>query len=416
VIFLFMVGGPSPLDLFDPKPLLRKWQGKPLPARFGMPVSQFTKGDTPLLASTRTFRRHGRSGLEVSDLMPHLAGCVDDIAFLRSCWATSTVHAPAMYHMHSGRTAMGFPSLGSWVTYGLGSISENLPAYCVLLQPEGTPEGGAPCWGAGFLPAVYQGTLLRKGPNPILNLRPPADVGPERQRRTLDLLRRMNELDLQPGDTELAARIQSYELAFRMQRHAPEAVDLTRETAATKRLYGIDEPRSADFGTRLLLARRLVERGVRFVQVYSGGGPLVTQWDAHDDINANHEKMCGHVDKPIAGLLKDLKARGLLKDTLVVWASEFGRTPMSQGGKGRDHNPYGFTMWLAGGGVKGGQAIGETDEFGLRAARERISVNDFHATILHLLGLDHERLTYLHSGRDERLTDVAGRVVEKVLV
>ena len=235
------------------------------------------------------------------------------------------------------------------------------------------------------------------------------------QRRTLDLLRQMNEVDLKPGDTDLEARIASYELAFRMQRHAPEAVDLARETPATRKLYGLDDPRSVDFGTRLLLARRLVERGVRFVQVYSGGGPLITQWDAHDDINGNHEKMCGHVDVPVAGLLKDLKSRGLLKDTLVVWASEFGRTPMSQGGKGRDHNPYGYTMWLAGGGVKGGQAVGETDEFGLHAVKDKVSVNDFHATLLHLLGLDHEKLTHPHSGRDERLTDVAGRVVKKVL-
>jgi hypothetical protein len=415
VIFLFMVGGPSPVDLFDPKPALAKWHGKPLPESFGKPVSQFTKGDTPLLASTRAFKKHGKSGLEVSDLMPHLASCVDDVCFLRSCWCTSTVHAPAMYQLHSGRTTMGFPSLGSWVVYGLGSASDNLPAYCVLLQPEGTPEGGAPCWSAGFLPAVYQGTLLRKGPAPILNLKPPRGAGGERQKRTLDLLRQMNELDGAPGDSDLEARIASYELAFKMQKSAPEAVDLARESTATRRLYGLDEARTADFGTRLLLARRLVERGVRFVQVYSGGGPLVTQWDAHDDINGNHEKMCGHVDRPIAGLLTDLKARGLLKDTLVVWASEFGRTPMSQGGKGRDHNPYGFTMWMAGAGVKGGTAVGATDEFGLYAVKDKISVNDFHATLLHLLGLDHEKLTYLHSGRDERLTDVAGKVVEKAL-
>jgi hypothetical protein len=415
IIFLFMVGGPSHVDLFDPKPELTRRHGKPLPESFGKPVSQFTKGDTPLLASTRTFKKHGKSGLDVSDLLPHLATCVDDIAYLRSCWCTSTVHAPAMYEVHSGRTAMGFPSLGSWVTYGLGSVSENLPAYCVLLQPEGTPEGGAPCWGAGFLPAVYQGTLLRKGPIPSLNLKPPATVGAEQQRRTLDLLRRMNEADLEPEDTELAARVASYELAFRMQQHAPEAVDLGRETAATHTAYGLDDRRTADFGARCLLARRLVERGVRFVQLYSGGGPIVTQWDAHDDLNANHEKMCGHVDQPIAALLKDLKQRGLLDSTLVVWATEFGRTPMSQGGKGRDHNPYGFTMWLAGGGVKGGQAVGATDEFGLRAEENRISVHDFHATLLHLLGLDHEQLTYLHSGRDERLTDVAGRVVREVL-
>jgi hypothetical protein len=415
VIFLFMVGGPSQVDLFDPKPDLTNNHGQPLPPSFGKPVSQFTKGDTPLLASTRKFQKHGKSGLEVSDLMPHLAGCVDDIAFLRSCWCTSTVHAPAMYELHSGRTLMGYPSLGSWVTYGLGSVNENLPAYCVMTQPEGTPEGGAPCWGSGFLPAVYQGTLLRKGPNPLLNLRPPADVSPEQQRRTLDLLRQMNETDLDPEDGELAARISSYELAFRMQKHAPEAVDLTKETEATHKAYGLDDRRTADFGTRCLLARRLVERGVRFVQLYSGGGPLITQWDAHDDLNPNHEKMCGHVDRPVAALLKDLKQRGLLESTLVVWASEFGRLPTSQGGKGRDHNPYGFTMWLAGGGVKGGQAIGATDEFGLRAVTDRISVNDFHATLLHLLGLDHERLTYPHNSRDERLTDVAGNVVEQVM-
>ncbi len=415
VIFLFMVGGPSHIDLFDPKPALRRYQGQPLPASFGRPVSQFTNGATPLLASSRTFAKHGQSGLDVSDLMPHLAARVDDICFLRSCWCTSTVHAPAMYELHTGRTIMGWPSLGSWVTYGLGSVSDNLPAYCVLLQPEGPPEGGAPCWGSGFLPAIHQGTLLRRGSSPLLNLKPPPGVTLGEQRRTLDLLRRMNEEDLEPGDTELSARIATYELAFRMQQHAPEAVDLARETAATRSAYGLDDPRTADFGTRCLLARRLVERGVRFVQVYSGGGPLVTQWDAHDDINANHENMCGRVDRPIAALLTDLKRRGLLDETLVVWASEFGRTPMSQGGKGRDHNPYGYTMWLAGGGVRGGQAVGSTDEFGLRAQRERISVNDFHATILHLLGLDHERLTFRHNARDERLTDVAGRVIEKVL-
>jgi hypothetical protein len=415
VIFIFMVGGPSPLDLFDPKPALRKYQGQPLPKSFGMPVSQFTKGDTPLLASTRKFQKHGQSGLEMSDLLPNLAGCVDDIAFLRSCWSTSIVHAPAMYELHSGRTLMGYPSLGSWVTYGLGSSSENLPAYCVMLQPEGTPEGGAPCWGAAFLPAVYQGTLLRKGSSPILNLKPPETVSREQQRRTLDLIQRMNQVNLEPDDTELSARIASYELAFRMQQHAPEAVDLSREKQATRAAYGLDDKRTADFGSRCLLARRLVERGVRFVQLYSGGGPLVTQWDAHDDINANHENMCGRVDKPIAALLKDLKERGLLETTLVIWASEFGRTPMSQGGKGRDHNPYGYTMWLAGGGVKGGVAYGSTDEFGLRALTDRVSVHDFHATILHLLGLDHEKLTFLHNARDERLTDVAGQVIEGIL-
>ncbi|VTS02554.1 DUF1501 domain-containing protein [Tuwongella immobilis] len=414
VIFLFMVGGPSHIDLFDPKDELRKRAGQQLPESVGRPTSQFTKGDSPLLPSTRKFQKHGKSGMVVSDLMPHLAKRVDDICFLKSCVCKSTIHAPAMYEWHSGRTMMGFPSLGSWVTYGLGSVSDNLPAYCVMPQPEGVPEGGAPCWSAGILPAVYQGTLLRRGASPVLNLKPPETVGAIQQQKTYDLVKRLSEMDRQPGESELLARIASYELAFRMQQHAPEAVDLSRETQATKAMYGLDRPQTADFGTRCLLARRLIERGVRFVQVYSGGGPLITQWDAHDDLNSNHEKMCGHVDQPIAALLTDLKSRGLLDDTLVIWGGEFGRTPFSQGGRGRDHNPFGFTMWMAGGGVNGGTSVGTTDEFGLYAEERPITVNDFHATILHLLGLDHERLTHRHNGRDERLTDVAGEVVEEV--
>jgi hypothetical protein len=415
VIFMFMVGGPSQLDLFCPKPELEKRRGQPLPESVGRLTSQFTKGNEAILPSSRVFKKHGKSGLWMSDLMPNLAACVDDLCYLNSCWCTSTVHAPAMYELHSGRTLMGYPSLGSWVTYGLGSVSDNLPAYCVLTQPEGVPEGGAPCWGAGFLPAVYQGTLLRKGASPILNLKPPEGVGQEQQRRTFDFIKKLNEQELDPADSELQARIASYELAFRMQQHAPEAVDLTRESEKTRESYGLNRKETADFGTRLLLARRLVERGVRFVQVYSGGGPLVTQWDAHDDVNSNHGKMCGHVDRPIAALIRDLKQRGLLDETLVVWCSEFGRTPTSQGGRGRDHNPLGYTMWLAGGGVKGGQALGLTDDFGLKAVENRISVNDFHATILHLLGLNHEHLTFRHNSRDERLTDVAGTVVREAL-
>lgn len=415
VIFLFMVGGPSQMDLFDPKPELKKWQGKPLPDSIGRPVSQFTKGNEVVLPSTRTFKQHGQGGQWVSDLMPNLASVADEICFLKSCWCHSTIHAPAMYELHTGRTLMGHPSLGSWVTYGLGSESENLPAYCVMPQPQGVPEGGAPCWGSAYLPAVYQGTLLRKGSAPVLNLRPPADVSPEQNRRTFDLVKKLNEMNLPAGDTDLQARIASYELAFRMQSHAPEAVDLSRESVETHRLYGLDNPTTAEFGTRLLLARRLVERGVRFVQVYSGGGPLSWQWDAHNDVNENHETMCGRVDQPIAALIKDLKRRGMLDDTLVVWCSEFGRTPNSQGSKGRDHNPLGYTMWFAGGGVKGGQSIGTTDDFGLNAVESRVSVNDFHATILYLLGLDHTWLTHLHNGRDERLTDVGGEVVVDVL-
>ncbi len=414
VIFMFMVGGPSQMDLFDPKPGLVKWAGKPLPESTGRPKSQFTTGNEVILPSTRKFAKHGNSGIEISDLMPNLATCADDICFLRACWCSNTVHAPAMYELHSGRTQMGWPSLGSWVTYGLGSVSENLPAYCVMPQPEGVPEGGAPCWSGAFLPPVYQGTLLRRGPNPIINLKPPPDTSEEQNKRAFDLVQKLNAAQ-SIGDAELEARASSYELAFKMQKHAPDAVDLAKETESTKKAYGLDDKATADFGTRLLLARRLVERGVRFVTVYSGGGPLVTQWDAHDNINTNHEKMCGHVDKPIAALLKDLKQRGMLKDTLVVWCSEFGRTPNSQGGKGRDHNPHGYTMWMAGGGAKGGTVVGSTDEFGLKTVDDPVGPNDFHATILHLLGLDHEKLTYRHSGRDERLTDVGGFVVEKAL-
>jgi len=412
VIFIFFVGGLSQIDLFDPKPTLAKMHGQPLPESTGRPKSQFTSGQEKILASTRKFKQHGKSGMWVSDMMPRFAEVADDVCFLKSCYSTSTIHAPAIYELHTGRTLMGHPSLGSWITYGLGSPSENLPAYCVMPQPEGVSEGGAPCWGAAYLPAVYQGTLLRKGASPILNLKPQPGVTDEQNKATFDLVQQLNRMNATPSDSELDARMQSYELAFKMQTHAPEAVDLSKETKETKTLYGLDQSRTADCGTRLLLARRLVERGVRFVQVYSGGGPLSMQWDAHDDINGNHEKMCGHTDQPIAALLTDLKRRGMLKDTLVVGCTEFGRTPNSQGSLGRDHNPLGYTMWLAGGGSKGGTSVGETDEFGLNTVKSPISVNDFHATILHLLGLDHEKLTYRHDGRDERLTDVAGEVVE----
>ena len=415
VIFLFMVGGPSHVDTFDPKPALKKYEGQKLPDSYGKVTSQFTTGDTPLLASPWKFARHGQCGMEVSSLYPRLAECVDDICFVRSFYTESVVHAPAMYQVHTGRILMGYPSMGSWVTYGLGSESENLPAYVVMPQPEGTPEGGAPCWGAGFLPAVYQGTVFRAGPNPILNLKPPPGMTPQRQKAALDLLQKMNDLDALDSDTELAARISSYELAFRMQSHAPEAVDLSKEPESIKRMYGLDQKPSADFGARCLLARRLVERGVRFIQLYSGGGPIITQWDAHKDLVFNHEKMCGHTDQPIAALLTDLKQRGLLDSTLVIWGSEFGRLPMSQSGNGRDHNPHGFTMWFAGGGAKGGCVVGETDELGLRGVGDRYHMRDFHATILHLLGMEQNRLWFLHNGRNEKLTDFGGKVIEKVV-
>ena len=413
VIFLFMVGAPSQMDTFDPKPALKKFEGQPLPESLRV-VSQFSDGTTPVLGSPWEFKQHGKSGLPVSSLFPNVARCVDDICFVRSFYTESAVHAPAMYQVQTGRILMGFPSIGSWVTYGLGSASENLPAYVVMPQPEGTPEGGTPCWGSAFLPAVYQGTLLRPGATPIMHLKPPPGVSENRQRATLDLLRKMNEIDTAPGDEEMAARINAYELAFRMQKHAPEAVDINKESEATKKLYGLDENRTREFGTRCLLARRMVERGVRFVQIFHGGGPVSIQWDAHKDLKENHEKMCGMTDQPIAALLQDLKSRGLLDETLVIWGSEFGRLPNSQSGNGRDHNPHGYTMWFAGGGVKGGQAIGATDDFGLYGVGDRYHMRDFHATLLHALGIDQNKLWYLHNGRHEKLTDFGGNVIKQV--
>lgn len=414
VIFLFMVGGPSQMETFDPKPVLDKLHGEQMPASFGEVKSQFVKTGTPLLGSHWKFRQHGQSGIEVSELLPHTAECIDDIAVLRSCYTDSFVHAPAMYQMTSGRVLPAHPSLGSWVTYGLGSESANLPSYCVMTQPEGLPEGGAPMWGAGYLPSYYQGTQLRNGVTPILHLQPSAEISRAQQSNMLKFMRGMNEMNMRADDSELQARIASYELAFRMQQHAPEAVDLSKESAATKRLYGLDSAETREFGTRCLLARRLVERGVRFILLFSGGGPVSTQWDAHDDIKGNHEKMCRWTDKPTAALLKDLKSRGLLDSTLVVWGTEFGRTPVSENGKGRDHNPTAFSMWMAGGGVKGGQVIGQTDEIGFKTVGPRFHPRDIHATMLQLLGLDQMRLTYLHNGRNERLTDFGGNVIEQI--
>lgn len=415
VIFLFMVGGPSQMETFDPKPVLDKLHGQQMPASFGEVKSQFVKAGTPLMGSAWKFKKYGQSGIEVSDLLPHTASCIDDIAVIRSCYTESFVHAPAMYQMINGRVLAGHPSLGSWVTYGLGSESENLPAYCVMTQPEGLPEGGAPMWGAGFLPAIHQGTVLRNGSTPILHLQPSAEISREQQRRMLKFMRGMNELSLDAKDSELAARISSYELAYRMQQHAPEAVDVSKESKETKKLYGLDDPQTVEFGTRCLLARRLVERGVRFVQLYSGGGPVSVQWDAHDNVKTNHEQMCRWTDQPVAALLKDLKGRGLLDSTLVIWGTEFGRTPVSENGKGRDHNTTAFSMWMAGGGVKGGQVIGQTDEIGFKTIGARYHPRDIHATILHLLGLDQMKLTYLSNGRDERLTDFGGNVIEPLV-
>jgi hypothetical protein len=414
VLFLFMSGGPSHLETFDPKPDLQRLHGQRLPDSFGPVKTRRAVDKNKLLATKHTFTKHGQSGIEVSDLLPHTAACVDDLCVLRGCHGDSVTHPESVYLMNTGSILMGKPSLGSWVAYGLGTENQNMPAYAVLPDPSGWVKGGAPAWGNGFLPAAYQGTVLRGGASPILNLDTPKGVNGEQQRRTLDLINRLNQEHLheREADSELAARIAAYELAFRMQSHATEVVDLARETEATKKLYGLDRKETAEFGLRCLLARRMVERGVRFVQVYCGD---TNGWDAHADIESNHTKLCLQSDRPIAGLLHDLKARGLLDSTLVIWGGEFGRTPMSEGATGRDHNPHGFTMWLAGGGVKGGLGHGATDDYGYYAVEDKVHIHDLHATVLHLLGLDHKRLTYRHAGRDFRLTDVAGEVVTGIL-
>jgi hypothetical protein len=414
VIFLFMSGGPSHVDLFDPKPDLIRLAGQPIPESFGTFKTRRNVAKNKLLPPLRPFRQHGQSGIEISDLLPHLARHADEICLLRGCHGDSVTHPESVYMMNTGSILMGRPSLGAWAAYGLGTENQNLPAFVVLPDPGGWVKGGAPAWGNGYLPASYQGTLLRAGASPILYLNTPAGISAEQQRATIEFINRLNREDLRAGEenSELSARIAAYELAFRMQSHAPDVVDLGNETEATKREYGLDNKVTADFGTRCLLARRLVEAGVRFVQVYCGD---TNGWDGHSDMEGNHSKLCAASDLPIAGLLTDLKARGLLDHTLVIWGGEFGRMPMSEGSNGRDHNPHGFSMWLAGGGVRGGQVIGATDSVGLRAAAEKTHVHDIHATILHLLGFDHERLTFRHNGRDERLTDVAGQVITKAL-
>ncbi|HLJ91639.1 MAG TPA: DUF1501 domain-containing protein [Gemmataceae bacterium] len=412
VIFLFMEGGPSHLDTFDPKPELTRLHGQKLPASFGTVITPMGTGGNTLLASKRAFRKVGESGIEVSDWLPQIAGCVDDLAVVRSCWADGLNHVGSVCQMNTGSVLAGRPSMGSWVLYGLGSVNQNLPGF-VVMSDAGEPTGGARNWSTGFMPATYQGTRFRSGSNPILHLQPSAGIDPEQQRRKLELMNALNELHRQPraDEPELSARIAAYELAFRMQATAPEAVDLSAETESIKEEYGLNRPECGEFAHRCLLARRLVERGVRFVQIYCGGG---SQWDAHSNLEANHSKMCARCDRPTAALLRDLKRRGLLDTTLVIWGGEFGRTPMSEGGNGRDHNPYGFTMWLAGGGVRGGQVIGCTDELGLYARENKVHVHDLHATILRLLGFDHRQLTFLHNGRDERLTENSGQIVKEL--
>jgi hypothetical protein len=418
VVQIFCAGGVSHVDTFDHKPELAKHQGQELTGKGK--IDTFFGQPGRLMKSPFAFRRRGKSGLWCSDLLPHLAGCVDDMTFLYTMVGKTSNHTPATFQMNSGFTMNGFPCLGAWLSYGLGTDNQDLPAFVVLPDPRGLPAGGAINWTNGFLPAAHQGVAFRTSGEPIPDLFPPKDVPAAQRRAGSDLLAHMNQefLDADPGDSTLAARVRSYELAARMQVSIPEAVKFSDETEETKRLYGLDDRASEGFGRNCLLARRLLERGVRFVQLFNGGafGSPRINWDAHEDLVENHTKQAAVMDRPVAGLLKDLKRRGMLDDTLVIWNTEFGRTPFTQGvnGKGRDHHQLAFTCWLAGAGLKRGFGYGASDEVGYQPAENAVTVYDFHATILRLLGLDHKRLTYYHNGTRRRLTDVHGEVVEDI--
>ncbi|MBL8229135.1 MAG: DUF1501 domain-containing protein [Bryobacterales bacterium] len=419
VIFLFMDGGPSQMDTFDPKPRLNKENGQKIP--FATPATVFNISDK-IYGSPFEFKRHGQSGAEVSSLFPHVATCVDDLAIIRSMVADHSEHTAGNYFMHSGSGFQGRPSMGAWVNYGLGSESANLPGF-VVLESGLIPPGGMDCFGSGFLPATYQGTLFRQGEHPVADLaRWEATAG--EQKSKLDLLAKLNQGVLKRFGqvSEIDASIKNYELAFRMQSAVPELLDFSKETEATKKLYGLDEEITSEFGRECLIARRLVERGVRFIELLTPFRRGLDRWDQHSALEKGHRINAQSVDKPIAGLLKDLKARGMLDSTLVIWGGEFGRTPCAQFPDGnyvsvigRDHNPFGFTMWMAGGGVKGGIVHGATDDYGYFAVENKVHVHDLHATMLHLLGLDHTRLTYRYGGRDMRLTDVHGNLVKAIL-
>jgi hypothetical protein len=405
VIWLFMEGAPSAVDMFDPKPELTRRDGQKID------IDVFNGNPGPLMKSPFRFERYGETGAWVCEHYTNVAKHVDDFAFIRSCYSESNDHVPALYQINTGIPRPGFPSTGAWVTYGLGSENENLPGFVVLGNNQGV-KGGNLNWSSGFLPSTYQGTLFRPEGNPVINLSRPQGVSREDQRAQLDLMTQLNRrhLEQRPGERELLGRIQSFELAYRMQMEAMDLVDFSSETAATRKMYGVDEKETRSFGSKCLMARRLVERGVRFVQVYSDG-----EWDAHSDLNGNHRGHCRATDRPVDALLTDLKQSGLINDTLVIWGGEFGRMPVSQGNGGRDHNPNGFGMFMTGAGIRRGVSYGELDELGFRAAVDRVSVHDLHATILHLLGIDHEQLTYFHNGRRFRLTDVAGNVLTPIL-
>ena len=415
VISIFCYGGVSQVDTFDPKPELAKRAGEKMTGVGNVVATMGTPGG--IMPSFWNFKKYGQCGMEISELFPHVAEHADDIALIRSMQSLTPAHPTALFQMNTGTILAGAPSVGSWVTYGLGTENENLPALVVFSDYRGGPINGAPNWGNGYMPAAYQGVPFRTSGPPIVDLKPPVERTPEEQVKWLRFLERLNEKhrEQNPLDSELSARIYSYELAYRMQSSASDAIDISKESAATRKLYGADEEPTQYFGRQALMARRLVERGVRYVQIFSGGGNFEPSWDAHWDLKANHGQHCAETDKPIAGLIKDLKSRGLYESTLIIWHSEFGRLPISERMDGRDHNAAGFSVWLAGGGVKGGTIVGATDQYGYRAIENPKSVYDLHATILHLVGLDFEKLTYRFNGRDMRLTDVHGHLIPEVL-
>jgi hypothetical protein len=417
-VFFFMNGAPSHIDTFDPKPALTRWNGTPY--KGSLVVGSNNRPIGHLMQSPFAFRNYGRSGLPVSEIFPHTAQFADDLCVIRSMYTDTAAHASGCLQMNTGNVIIGKPSLGSWLSYGLGSQNESLPSFVVMTDPRGGPISGPSNWTAGYMPAAYQGTLFRSTGAPLLDLATPAGTTERTQRDSLDLLKKLNEehLEARANDSEMAARIYSYELAYRMQTEAADVVDLGKESSETKERYGLNQKLTADFGRKCLITRRLLEKGVRFIQLYSGGGHIEDTWDGHNDCIGNHRLHAGETDQPIAALMADLKSTGLWDETLLIWGGEFGRTPTSEGvGKpGRDHNWHGFTMWLAGAGVKGGQAIGSTDELGFAAVDEQCHVSDLHATILHLMGLDHTKLTWFYSGMNTRLTGVRGNVVRKVLV
>ena len=424
VIWIFVNGGPSHVDTWDFKPELVKADGKSIKEfdpGFSNTTGFFKDAVGNLMKSPFEFSPRGQCGKMVSSLFPMLGEHVDKMAFIHSGFTESNNHSPALFAMNTGFPRMGFPCVGSWVTYGLGSESNDLPGFVVMSDPKGRglPKGNAANWSAGFLPGVYQGTHLRPTGEPIDNLKLTQGVSARTQRSQLDLLKQLNQLHLteHAAESDLAARIESFELAFRMQSSAPETLDIAQETEQTQTMYGVNDPKCDHFAKQCIMARRLVERGVRFVQIYSGGMENQRSWDGHNDIKGNHQQFADETDRPVAALLTDLEQRGLLEDTLVIWCGEFGRLPIAQISEkpGRDHNPHCFTAWLAGGGIKGGISYGESDEIGYKAAVNRVHLNDLHATLLHLLGLDHERLTYSYNGRDFRLTDVAGNVIKEIL-